>query len=301
MLTRAAEVGRTAVPLKFRDQLRPAVERHRLNAGIAIVLVLLFGGAGIGCRAQETALDSGYRDLYNLDFASAHEKFRAWLVAHPEDPLGASSDAAGYLFGEFNRLSIIDVELFADQSRFDSRGKLTPDPAVRKAFDERADQADQLADAALRRNPKDANALYAKTMVCGMRSDYALMIEKRDLAALSYSKQASALSKQALAIDPKMYDAYLASGVENYMLSLKFAPVRWILGWTGAGTSREEGIRLLRVTAAQGHYLAPFARMMLAVAAIRDGHPQEARDILTSLSKEYPKNDLYIRQRDRIR
>jgi hypothetical protein len=250
--------------------------------------------------ATENALDLGYRDMYNLNFAAAHGHFDAWMQQHPEDPLGAASDAAAYLFGEFDRLSIIDVQLFADQSRFDSRSKLTPDPAVRKAFDDRADEAVRLADAALARNAKDANAFYAKTMIAGMRSDYALMIEKRDVTALSLSKQSSALSKQVLAIDPKMYDAYLASGVENYMLSLKWAPMRWVLSWTGAGTDREEGIRLLRLTASQGHYLAPFARMMLAVAAIRDNHPQEARDILTALAKEYPQNSLYTRERDRI-
>ena len=97
-----------------------------------------------------------------------------------------------------------------------------------------------------------------------------------------------------------MFDAYLASGVENYMLSLKFAPLRWVLSWTGAGTNRAEGIRLLQVTASQWHYLAPFARMMLAVADIRSGQPQQARDILTSLAREFPRNSLYTRERDRI-
>jgi hypothetical protein len=250
--------------------------------------------------ASQGPLDSGYVDLYNLNFSAAHAQFGAWMKTHPDDPLGTASDAAAYLFSEFDRLSIIDVQLFADQSRFDSRGRQTPDPAVRKAFDERADQTNRLADAALARNPKDANALYAKTLVCGMRSDYALMIEKRDVEALSYSKQASALSRQTLAINPTMYDAYLASGVENYMLSLKWAPLRWVLSWTGAGTDKKEGLRLLNVTAEKGHYLAPFARMMLAVAAIRDGHPQQARQILTALAQEFPHNSLYVRERDRI-
>jgi hypothetical protein len=250
--------------------------------------------------APQGPLDLGYVDLYNLDFAAAHAQFAAWMKAHPDDPLGTASDAAAYLFGEFDRLSIIDVQLFADQSRFDSRGRLTPDPAVRKGFEERADQTNRLADAALARNPKDANALYAKTLVCGMRSDYALMIDKHDVEALSYSKQASALSRQTLASNPLMYDAYLASGVENYMLSLKWAPLRWLLSWTGAGTDKQEGLRLLNITAEKGHYLAPFARMMLAVAAIRDGHPQQARDILTALAQEFPRNSLYVRERDRI-
>ena len=257
-------------------------------------------GDNLAANPQGSSLDLGYRDMYNLDFAAAHGKFGGWMQTHPEDPLGAASDAAAYLFSEFDRLGIIDVQLFAEDSRFDNRSKLTPDPAVRKAFEERADQANRLGDAALGHNPKDANALYAKTLVCGMRSDYALMIDKRNVEALSYSKQASELARRTLAVDPALYDAHLASGVENYMLSLKFAPLRWILSLTGAGTDRAEGIRLLQVTAAQGHYLAPFARMMLAVAAIRGGHPQQARDILSALSREFPRNSLYTRERDRI-
>jgi hypothetical protein len=269
--------------------------------GLPLGAAAAYGAADeITAYHPQNGLDPGYVDLYNLDFAGAHKQFSAWMQAHPEDPLGSASDAAAYLFGEFDRLSIIDVELFADQSRFDSRSKLTPDPAVRQAFEDRADQTNRLADAALARNPSDANALYAKTLVCGMRSDYALMIEKRDLEALSYSKQATALSRQTLALQPTMYDAYMASGVENYMLSLKFAPLRWILSLTGAGTDRQLGISQLQVTASRGHYLAPFARMMLAVAAIRDGHAQQARDILTALAKEFPRNSLYVRERDRI-
>lgn len=288
---------------------RSIVEAIRLRpmravAVCAITLALLPGARLFAADAivvhPEGPLDRGYVALYNLDFAAAHQEFGSWMKAHPEDPLGAASDAAAYLFGEFDRLSVIDVQLFADQDRFDGRGRLTPDPAVRRHFEERAEQTDRLADAALARNPRDANALYAKTLVCGMRSDYALMIDKRDVQALSYSKQASALSHQTLQINPAMYDAYLASGVENYMLSLKWAPLRWVLSWTGAGTDKAEGLRLLHVTAEKGHYLAPFARMMLAVAAVRDGHPQQARQILTALAQEFPRNSLYVRERDRI-
>ena len=250
--------------------------------------------------AASTGLDRGYFDMYDVNFAAAHTIFQQLLAQHPDDALAAGSDAAAYLFGEFDRLHIIDVELFADQSRFDSRSRLTPDPAVRKAFDDRCAQAGRLADAAIKRNPKDATAFYVKTMVSGMQSDYALMIDKRDLTALSLTKQATVYSRQALALNPTMFDAYLASGVENYMLSLKSAPLRWLLGVTGASTDRQEGVRLLTLTANQGHYLAPFARMMLSVAALRDGNPQRARAILVALARQYPDNTLYERQLARI-
>lgn len=270
-----------------------------INYSVVALAGLLLCVSSLCFAAQPLSgnlLDDGYRDMYNLGFADAHAKFQQWMSNHPQDPMGPVSDAAASLFSEFERLKIIDVQLFADQSRFDSRSRLTPDPNLRRSFEDRLNQASGLADAALKRNPHDARALYVKTLVCGMRSDYALMIDKKDIAALNYSKEASAYSKQALEADPRMYDAYLASGVENYMLSLKFAPVRWLLTLTGASTSRDEGIRLLKLTASQGHYLAPFARMMLAVAALRENRPQEARSILIDLKREFPLNALYDRQ-----
>lgn len=265
-----------------------------------LLLFIALPAAHAAAALSGTPLDDGYRDMYNLRFNDAHVKFQQWMNHHPDDPMGPVSDAAAFLFGEFERLHVIDVELFANQDRFDSRNRLTPDPNVRKSFEDRLNQASNLADAVLKRNPRDARALYVKTLVSGMRSDYALMIDKKDLAALNYSKEASAYSKQVLAADPHMYDAYLASGVENYMLSLKFAPLRWLLNLTGAQTSREEGIRLLKLTAGEGYYLAPFARMMLAVAALRENRPQEARAILIDLKKEFPLNALYDRELARI-
>jgi hypothetical protein len=278
-----------------------------MSSGKMLVCIVLLAAAmwpAMPGNAQisdhSPGLDQGYFDMYDVNFPAAHGVFQKWLAQHPDDGLAVASDAAAYLFAEFDRLHIIDVQLFADQSRFDSRSRLTPDPAARKAFDDRTAQAERLADAALQRNPKDARAFYTKTLVYGMRSNYALMIDKKDISALSLTKEASGYSKQALAIDPQMYDAYLASGVENYMLSLKPAPVRWILGITGAETDKEQGIKLLQKTASQGHYLAPFARMMLAVAAVRDGHPEQARAILTALMRQFPNNSLYQRQLDRI-
>ncbi len=256
--------------------------------------------AGPPLTAHSTGIDLGYYDMYDVNFDAAHQVFGNILVQQPTNSLAAVSDAAAYLFGEFDRLHIIDVQLFADQSKFDSRGRKTPDPAVRKAFDERTDQADRLADAQLQKNPKDAQALYVKTLAEGLRSDYALMIDGKDLAALNDTKIASSFSHRALENDPGLYDAYLASGVENYMLSLKSAPLRWLMNMTGAQTSREEGVRLLKITASQGHYLAPFAKMMLAVAAIRDGNPQQARQILLALEEQFPGNSLYERQLARI-
>jgi tetratricopeptide (TPR) repeat protein len=247
-----------------------------------------------------TPLNDAYYAMYNLNFDTAHRLLQEYMTAHPEDPLGPASDAAAYLFTEFDRLGVLDIELFADDNRFQSRQRPTVDPALKQGFNNRIAQAEHLANAALQRNPKDSNAFYCLAVTSGMQADWSSLIDRHEYGAYKYSELASKYAKQALAINPTLYDANLAVGIENYMLSLKPAPIRWILGMAGAGTNKAEGVRLLKLTAEQGHYLAPFARLMLAVGELRDGRVQQGKEILISLSKEFPQNTLYQRQIARL-
>ncbi len=144
-------------------------------------------------------------------------------------------------------------------------------------------------------NPNNANALFAQVLADGFRGDYTALIEKRNMASLGYMKSGRITAEKLLAIDPTCYDAYLAVGVENYLLGANSAPVRWVLRLTGSQTDKEAGIQRLRLTAEKGHYLAPFARLLLAVAALRDKDRQTARVLLAGLAKEFPDNQLYVR------
>jgi len=183
--------------------------------------------------------------------------------------------------------------LFVDDNAFENRARPVPDPKIKQAFDAEMQKATALSDAQLAKNPNDHNALFAKLMVYGLSGDYTALIEKRDLKGLSYIKQGRELAEKLLAVDPTCYDAYIAVGVENYLLSLKSAPIRWLLHMTGAQTDKETGLQKLRITAAKGHYLLPYARMLLAVAALRDHQPDQARTLLEDLSRQFPHNRLY--------
>ncbi len=247
-----------------------------------------------------TPLNDGYASMYNLDFQAAHSDFQQWMTSHPDDCLGSASDAAAFLFNEFDQLGVLDIELFADDDRFTSRTRPAVDPALKQGFENRIAQSERLADAALQHNGNDANAYYCKAVTSGMQADWASLIDRREYGAFKFSELASKYAKQALAINPTLYDANLAVGIENYMLSLKAAPIRWFLGMTGAGTNKAEGVRLLKLTADQGHYLAPFARLMLAVGELRDGNKQQGKAILVGLSQQFPRNTLYRRQIARL-
>lgn len=245
-------------------------------------------------------LQLGFRSMYNLDFKSAHRTFSVYQQQNPNEPLGFVADAAAYLFAEFNRLHILESDLFTNDDHFDARDQQHPDPNVKTAFEAALAHADDLTDKALAKSPDNANALFARVLANGLRSDYAAMIEKRNLASLSYMRVSRTTAQKLLAIDPGCYDAYLAIGVENYMLGSAPAPIRWVLHAVGSQTDKGAGVERLRLTADKGYYLAPFARLLLAVAALRDKDPQTARTLLAGLATEFPRNQLYSKELARI-
>ena len=80
-----------------------------------------------------TPLEQGYRQMYNLEFSDAHQTFRSYMQGHPGDPFGATSDAAAYLFDEFNRLGVLQTELFTDDEKFEGRSRASAHAAKSSA------------------------------------------------------------------------------------------------------------------------------------------------------------------------
>jgi hypothetical protein len=257
----------------------------------AASLMLLF--CCIAHASPPAEIESGFQSMYNLEFDQAHQDFSTFERLHPDDPLGPVSQAAGYLFAEFARLGVLESELFTSDKTFESRNKLAPDPKVREQFNHAVNSSDQLADAVLKQHPEDSNALFSKVLALGLRSDYSAMIDKQDFAALRYMKQGRILAQQLLKQKPDAYDALLAVGVENYLTGIKPAPVRWMLSLGGIDPNKEQGIRELQQTAAHGILLKPFAKLLLAVAALRDKNNAEGCDLLHQLAVAYPRNALY--------
>ncbi len=259
----------------------------------AVVLMLMFLPAYIANASPPAEIERGFQSMYNLEFDQAHQDFSAWERLQPDDPLGPVSQAAGYLFGEFARLGILESQFFTNDKTFEARPKLAPDPRVREAFNSAVNRGDQLANAVLKQHPDDNNALFAKVLALGLRSDYAALIDKQDFASLRYMKQGRILAQQLLRQKPDEYDAMLAVGVENYMTGIKPPPVRWMLSLGGIDPNKEQGIRELEQTAAHGDLLKPFAKLLLAVAALRDKNNRQGCDLLHQLAVAYPRNALY--------
>ena len=249
---------------------------------------------------EPSLLDHGFSGLYNLDFTGAQKDFSAWELQHPDDPVGPVSEAAGYLFSEFNRLGVLESQFFTDDSSFDARSKQTPDAAVKSRFEASLDRAQKLANTRLAKNPNDHDALFTLTLSSGLQADYAALIEKRNLSSLHYTKEASAWAQKLLAICNDCSDVLVATGFSKYIIGSMSAPVRWMLRMGGLPGDKQAGITDLQTTAAHGHYLAPFARVLLSIAYVREKNKAQALQLLAGLRSDFPGNPLFQREISRL-
>jgi len=262
---------------------------------------LLFAAFAAAAPKTEPLVQQGYSDMYNLLFDKAHQTFTSYENMRPDDPLGPVSDAAACLFSEFDRLHILQSDFFTSDDTYLSAQKQKPDAATKTRFDNDIEKARKLAASQMTKPDERANAMFADTLRLGLRADYLALIERRDFAALSEIKKGREIAEQLLSTHPAYYDAYIAIGVENYLLSRKPAPLRWFLRASGSETDKQIGIQKLRLTAEHGQYLMPYARLLLAVAALRDGDKKRARDLLSWLADRYPHNNLYREELVKLR
>ena len=241
-------------------------------------------------------LEGGFRLLYNLKFDEARAAFQAHQKAAPDDPLGPAAVAASYLFNEFYRQDVLTSKFFLDDDRFLNGIEGKPDPKLKAAFMEANGRARALARQRLKTNPNDVRALYALTIVTGMHGNYIGVIERRHLESLKLTKEAGGYAKKLLELKPGTGDVYVALGASNYIVGCLPAYKKFFLFFGGIRGEKQEGMRQLALAARDGHYLRPFAKILLALAALREKQTGLARTQLEELVTEFPENILFARE-----
>jgi len=241
-------------------------------------------------------LDSGFQKLYELNFKGAREQFSVYEKIRPDDPLGKAAEAASYLFEEFNAKGVLTSEFFLNDDRF--LGGVVGSPAENrnKTFLDINHQAHDMAKKAVKANSHDTHALLVLAMTDGLESNYAAMIEKKQLQALSLMRQAESESNTLLQLDPKAMDAYVALGMSNYVIGCLPGYKKAFLWFGGVHGDRNRGIQQMQLAVNGGHYFKPFAKILLALAYEREHQKDRAQPLLADLSAQYPSNPIFARE-----
>ena len=267
--------------------------------GLAILLtvgVVLTLRPVTGMASQAPDTDEGFRLLYELQFKQARTRFLAWQQTHPEDELGYAWLAASYLFEELYEQGVLTSEFFLDDERLLGGIRGRPDTQRGSAFRAAVMRAEELARRRLRTNSTDSDALFTLTITTGMLADYTGLVERRQLESLKLTREAERYDQTLLTVKPDAVDAYVTLGAANYIIGSLPAHKRFFLWLGGIRGDRLRGVMQLQMAAMEGHYLRPFAKILLALVARRENEPELALKLLEELNGEFPGNPLFRRE-----
>jgi len=272
-----------------------------------LCLIAIASALGVASAAQvekidnETALKRAFNRLYNFDFNGAQEIMDRQRQVDPKEPMLMATKATAYLFSELDRLRILELDFFTDDDKVVDRRKLIPDPKIREKFFQTVEESDKLANARLAVKPDDPDALLALCMTSGLVTDYAALIEKRRFGSFALAKKSHVWAKKLLDLKPPVVDAYMTFGTAEYIVgSLPFF-FRWFVHMDNVEGNKKKGIDELELVAKQAKYSGPFARMLLAVIAMREKRPRDAETLLSALATDYPENPLIRNELARAR
>lgn len=283
----------------------------RLAAGVLLAMALCVFAATVSSSSPspsaqdrvEPGPDPIYdamHSMYNLDFGDAERVLDAHILADPLDPVGHAARAVAHLFAEFDRLRILELEFFENDDRMTDKTRLTPDPAVRKTIFASTSEARRLAGNRLGNASADRRALFGMGMAIGVENQYTTLIEHRYIRGGSLSKESQAMADRMLALDPPIYDAYLALGSIEYVVASLNPVYRLLARFRGLRSGKDLAIEHLHIVSTEGRYYRPYAKLLLAVFYSREGKLTQARSLLEELRQSFPQNTLFPQEVARI-
>ncbi|HWZ42596.1 MAG TPA: hypothetical protein VNW97_03935 [Candidatus Saccharimonadales bacterium] len=269
----------------------------RLALGLALALLPgLASAQGVHTADVNAVLDSSFHSMYNLQFDDALRSVESAKSLDRSDPLPWMAQVCAILFREFDRLHILRSEMFASEETFSSRSAYSWAAGHQAQFEEAAAGGEKIARERLERDKKDVKALFALSLIIGLRGDASAMITRNNLTALGHIKAATVYADRLLAISPAYYDAYVGTGLAKYIVGGKPVLVRWLLRVDGVKGDRAGGLRELRLAAEHGRFLAPFAQIVLAFDDLKYQNKSAARRKLEALHTQFPGNPLFLEE-----
>jgi tetratricopeptide (TPR) repeat protein len=226
--------------------------------------------------------------MMNGDLDAATEIFQQIQHNDPQSPLGyvLEADAAWWRI-YYDSANLIDPDVF-DVANMEA----TPYDAH---FNDLVDAAIRKAEARIKAREDVARSHLYEGYAYALRARFE-GLHDRDLPTARAGKKMRAHLLRALALDPKLTDAYLGLGIYNYFVDTLSTIVKILSIFIGLpGGSRTEGLRQLELCAEKGELGRAEAKFYLGKDYSRTSEKQYEKSLryFRELHQEYPGNPLW--------
>ncbi|HEV8188779.1 MAG TPA: hypothetical protein VGP83_13585 [Pyrinomonadaceae bacterium] len=234
---------------------------------------------------------SGLDALYNIDYDQAQRDFKEIVQLFPNHPGGYQLLAARVWIKTLYESRRLQVSLYSNES-FYTNGDDKVDPKVVTEFRNLTREAKRLAEAKLKQEPKNIEALDFLANTEGLKASFEEAVERRHFAALRDGNDAVGHHREVLKLDPKYIDAQITIGLYEYVVGSLPLPVKIIAGATGYRGSKKRGLAMLEQVAKEGRWSQDDAKTVLVLLYTREKRFAEVVKLTRELSAKYPRNYL---------
>ncbi|WP_263384257.1 tetratricopeptide repeat protein [Granulicella arctica] len=231
--------------------------------------------------------------FYNLDYDRALGMFEAVQRAHPQDPMATDYVLMVLIFRELYHQDLLDTTYYAHDSFLSSKRTVSIADGTRQRIESLTDSAIALCDQALKQNPDDKNALFARGYARGMHAAFITLADHSYVTAARQGLAARNDSEAVLKLDAGYQDAKMAVGIQQFAVASLPRLVRMMVGIAGVGGSREKGLGMLRDAATYGIVTRIESRTTLSLFLRHDGRYPEALVVQQGLAQEFPHDYLF--------
>jgi tetratricopeptide (TPR) repeat protein len=259
-----------------------------LAAAALSLLVLPADSAASDESARRRARAAEF--AYNLDYDEATREMEAAVKADPTDAAAERGLAAiPWLLISFTRGAVTVDDYLGSISR-QNVAMRQPPAELAARFQRHAARSLELAEAQVRRRPRDPEALYQLGATVGLQASYVATVEGKILGAFRAARRAYDAHEQVLELDPSRKDAGLVVGTYRYVVSVMSLPIRMMAYVAGFGGGMERGFQLIEEAAASATEASPDAKFALVLLYNRERRYADASRVLQELQRAYPRN-----------
>lgn len=242
----------------------------------------------------DRARQEGNDALYNMDYATARERYTQMTRLAPDHPAGYVYLANNLWLEWLNQSRRLTTSTYTGGSFYEQdKDEDKVDAKRDRQFSDLINQALKVTQARLRSNPKDAEALYYQASAYGLRAGYDTTVKRSFVRAMGDANDSIAIQKKVLKADPDYVDAYMSIGLYEYVIdSLPFF-WRSMARIAGLKGSKKKGIEHLELVTQKGKYAADDARVLLIGLYTKEHQPERALELISQLATKYPRNYLF--------
>jgi tetratricopeptide (TPR) repeat protein len=233
----------------------------------------------------------GFEALYNLDYEEARRNFKELARVFPDHPAGPQFLAASLWAQTLNESRRLQSGLYNSDS-FYAKNEDQVDPRTIAQFREWTRNAKQLAEARLKRDQKDTEALYFLGATEGLKAAFATAVQRSFFGALKDGSNSVDRHREVIRLDPNFHDAELTIGLYDYVIGSLPLPVKLVMNVAGARGSKKRGLQTLERVAREGRFAQDDARALLILLYKREGRFQDALAVARELVAKYPRSYL---------